>query len=81
MRSAPCAAPAGITPLLVSCLTVLVLLVVSDVLLVPVRHDRARPPAGVALGELVRAPARKVLLANCWLLLCTWHDCLLPTFV
>lgn len=42
----------GITPLLVSCLTVLVLLVVSDVLLVPVRHDRARPPAGVALGEL-----------------------------
>ncbi|KAL4432412.1 hypothetical protein ABPG77_001711 [Micractinium sp. CCAP 211/92] len=42
----------GITALLVSCLTVLVLLVVSDVLVVPVHRDRAYSPAGTAIGHL-----------------------------
>ncbi|KAL4430691.1 hypothetical protein ABPG75_005947 [Micractinium tetrahymenae] len=42
----------GITALLVSCLTVLVLLVMSDMLLVPVRRDRARAPASQAIGHL-----------------------------
>lgn len=45
---------AGITALLVSFLTVLVLLVVSDMLLVPVRQNHRGSPAGTAIGHLVR---------------------------